>query len=135
MNRRILRTGSVIAALVILQAPVMFAVNGGSSPKNKPHHDDQIEEIQRSGNPTDRVRVIVRADGSNRAAVLKALRDHGISIRRQHGGTGQFDVEMSGGDLSWLDGVQGVGTVSVDYEVRPAPMSAESLLAPPAPPA
>ena len=122
-----LRAWSAIAVVVMFQAPALFVVRAASSP-TKAWHDNQIEQLERTGNPAHKVRVIVRSNGPTRAAVLKALRNHGVKIRRQHEHSGQFAVEVSGRDLVWLDNLQGIGAISFDSEVRPAPMAAQSIV-------
>src|SRR5439155_7116915 len=97
-----LRTGAAIAALVILQAPVMLAVNGEATPAKQARIDRQIEQIQQVG-AIGTVSVIIRSDGSTDwASLLKALRTHGIKIGRIVPRTNAISLTISTSDLVWL---------------------------------
>src|SRR5258705_2013188 len=115
------RTWSVIALLVALQAPVTIVGKGGSPPGKRARIDRQIEQIQQ-GNSSDKVRVIVHSDGTDLGTVLQSLNSKGVKVRRTHAGTRGSSLEISGKDLGWLEGVQGVDSVSVDAPVTTAPI-------------
>src|SRR5258706_10699164 len=112
------RTWSVIALLVMLQAPSI--VGKGGTPPGKTHVDQQIEQVsQGSGGTT--VHVIVTPDGDLKT-LFKALKDHGIAVRKQNrSGTLTFDIAAH--DLSWLEGLEGIASVSIDAPVASAPLS------------
>src|ERR1044071_8494107 len=97
------RTWAVVAALVTLQAPVMFAVKGGP-PNKKARIDRQIEQLEKSAGTIRTVSVIVRADGTiDWASLLKTLRSRGISVGRQARRANAISLKLSSADLAWLE--------------------------------
>ncbi|HXD18160.1 MAG TPA: hypothetical protein VN654_14185, partial [Vicinamibacterales bacterium] len=128
MNLPKVRTWAVVAALVILQAPVMFAVKGGPL-KKKARIDRQIEQIEQSAGTTGTVSVIVRADGTTDwASLLKALRSRGIFVGRQARRANAISLKLSSADLAWLETLPGIGSISIDAPVFSAPLAAQDVL-------
>ena len=112
-----IRTWAVIAAIAVVQVPSIAAAAG-----KKARVDHQIADIERQGGQSNqRLRLIIQS-GSNSAAVLKALQNHGVKIRRQGRG-GRLTVEISGSQLSWIENVQGIDTLSLDAPVAAAPLA------------
>src|SRR4051812_11811203 len=98
----------VVAALVVAQAPVMLAVKDTSSPRKRARVDRQIEEVEQSP-ATGTVRVIVRADGTRDwASLVKALRNKGIKVGRQARRANAISLDLSRGDLEWLETLPGI---------------------------
>ena len=120
------RTWSVIALLVALQAPVTIVGKGGSPPKKRAHHDRHIEQIEQGGS-SEKVRVILRSDGSDVGGLLQSLKSKGVKVRRTHGRNGDVSLEISGKDLGWLEELQGVDSVSSDAPVAPAPFTTQAV--------
>jgi hypothetical protein len=57
-----LRTWAVVACLVALQAPVMFAVKGGRTGTKKPTIDREIDQLEQTSS-SDTVHVLVQTSG------------------------------------------------------------------------
>jgi len=126
-----LRTWAVVAILVTLQAPVMFAVKAaGTSPKKKARIDRQIEQIEQSaGTTTGTVSVIVRSDGTaDWASLLKTLKSKGVTVGRQARRANAISLTISSTDLAWLETLPGVGSISIDAPVFTAPLAAQDIL-------
>src|SRR5207249_1988805 len=121
-----LRTWAVVASLVALQAPVMFAVKSGPTRTTKPRIDREIEQLERTSSG-DTVHVLVQTTGDIKLLAAE-LRIRKIKVRRQLLESGTFAIDMSATDLTWLDGLDGVDSISVDAPVYSAPLSAEPLL-------
>jgi subtilisin family serine protease len=113
------RTWAIVAVLVALQAPVMFAVNG-STPTKKARVDQQIEQIEQSGETSGTLGVIVRPDGtSDWASVVKALQSK-AKVGTQAKKSNAISLKISLSDLAWLESLPGIGSVSVDARIRSA---------------
>src|SRR5712691_8118313 len=112
-----LRTWAVIATLVAVQVPSIAAAAG-----KKARVDRQIEDIETQGKQSNKKLRLIVQPGSNSAVVLKALKSHGVTIRRQ-GRNGRIAVEVSGSDLQWLETTQGIDTLSFDAPVAAAPLA------------
>src|SRR5215467_6502655 len=98
MNLLRLRTWSVIAALVILQTPAMFAVKDGPSPR-RANVDRQIEQIESAGG-SGTISVIVRPDGTiDWNSLLKTLRQAGIKVGRQARRSNAISLQIPGSML------------------------------------
>src|ERR1051325_8551240 len=122
------RTWLVIAALVIVQSPAMFAVKSGTVSR-KARVDRQIELIDGSSAVSGTVSVIVRSDGtSDWAALLKTLRSKGIRVGRQARRANAISLKISSSDLAWLESLPGIESVAVDAPVASDPLSSEALL-------
>src|SRR5580765_6833354 len=124
--RLTLRTWAVVACLVALQAPVMFAVKSGPTRTKKPTIDLEIEQLEQTSS-SDTVHVLVQTSGDIKVLAAE-LRTKGIKVRRQLLESGTFAIDISANDLLWLEGLDGVDSISVDAAVYSAPLSAESLL-------
>src|SRR5438105_7958455 len=112
-----LRTWAVIAAIAAVQVPSTAAAAG-----KKAKVDHQIADIERQGGQSNQKLRLLIQPGSNSAAVLKALKSHGVRVRRLSR-IGRIAVEVSGGDLSWLENLQGVDALSLDAPVAAAPLA------------
>ena len=124
------RTWAVVATLVTLQAPVMFAGKSGP-PKRRARIDRQIERIEQSAGTTATVSVIVRPDGTaDWASLLKTLRSKGIRVGRQAWRSRAISLKVSPSDLAWLESLPGIESVSIDAPVVSAPLAAQDFLSP-----
>src|SRR6266571_4547837 len=124
--RLTLRTWAVVASLVALQAPVMFAVKSGPTRANRPRIDREIKQLEQRSS-SDTVHVLVQTSGDVKQLGGK-LRSKGIKVRRQLLKSGTFAIDISANDLTWLEALDGVDSISVDAPVYSAPLSAESVL-------
>src|SRR5258705_8134269 len=124
--RLTLRTWAVVAFLVALQAPVMFAVKSGQTQTNKSRIDLEIEQLEQTSS-SDTVHVLVQTSGDTKVLAAE-LRTRNIKVRRVLLKSGTFAIDISANDLAWLEGLDGVDSISVDAPVYSAPLSAESVL-------
>src|ERR1051325_6432042 len=105
-----LRLWAVVAAFLTLQAPVMFAVDGG--PPKKARIDLQIQQIEANGSRLGEIRVIVRPDGTRDwTSLLAALKARGITVTRQARRANAIALRVSQLDLSWLESLDGIGSI------------------------
>jgi hypothetical protein len=125
---------AVVAAFLTLQAPVMFAVNGGP-PKKKPRIDLQIQQIEAK---RTRLWRNPRHCSSGRDPrldfALAALKARGITVdppgapRKRN-----CAAPLSQLDLSWLESLDGIGSIAGDPVVHPSQLSLPNGTTPLAP--
>src|SRR5947207_1785974 len=113
-----LRTWAVIAAIAAVQVPSIAAAAG-----KKARVDHQIADIERQGGQSKQKLRLIIQPGSNSAALLKALKSHGVKVRGRYSRIGRLAVEIKGSDLSWLENLQGVDALSLDAPVTAAPLA------------
>src|ERR1041384_3499175 len=120
------RTWALVAALVTLQAPVMFAVNGSGS-KKKPRVDRQIEQLE-SNSAAGEIRVIIRTDGTRDwTSLVAALKSRGITVSRQARRANAIALRLNRADLAWLESLDGIGSIAGDAAVGPAQLSLDAV--------
>ena len=113
-----MRPWALVATLVALQAPVMFAIDSGATPPKKAKSDQQIQQIEQSGSQDGTVSVIIRADGTaDWASLLSALRAHGVTVGRIAPRANAIALTISTSDLAWLETLPGVASISIDAPV------------------
>ena len=123
------RPWALVATLVALQAPVMFAIDSGATLPKKAKSDQQIQQIEQSGSQDGTVSVIIRADGkADWASLLSTLRAHGVTVGRIAPRANAIALTISTSDLAWLETLPGVASISIDAPVTSSPLSAEGLL-------
>src|SRR5471030_2411488 len=118
MNLLKLRTWFVIAALVMLQAPMTIAA---SKPAHHAKVDRQLESLQASG-ATGTVHVVVRFDRGALASTKALMKAHGLKLRRQFDRSGVFTIDVAGKDVAWLQNLPGVLSISNDAPVSAPPL-------------
>ena len=123
------RTCAIVATLVALQAPVIFAIDSGATLPKKAKSDQQIQQIEQSGSQDGTVSVIIRADGTaDWASLLSTLRAHGVTVGHIAPRANAIALTISTSDLAWLETLPGVASISIDAPVTSSPLSAEGLL-------
>jgi subtilisin family serine protease len=125
MNLLRVRPWSVVVALLAVQAATTTTVASAATPSIKV--DRRIKQIQASGS-SPILQVLVRSDGTDPNGLFSALRTKGIKVRRQLLKGSMFAIDISASDLTWLESLSGVASVSIDATVNPAPLAAESVL-------
>ena len=116
---RKLQLWSAIAALVIVQAPGVFAK--GEPPRKKAHVDLEIQQLESSGVET--VKVILRTDRKiDWAKLRKALRNHDVIVTRIAPRTNAIAATISTSDLVWLETLPGIASISIDAPDLCAPV-------------
>src|SRR4029077_4935574 len=124
--RLTLRTWAVVACLVALQAPVMFAVKSGPTRTKKPTIDLEIEQLEQTSS-SNTVHVLVQTSGDIKVLAAE-LRSRNIKVRRELLKSGTFAIDISANDLAGLEGLDGVDSIPIDAPVYSAPLSSETLL-------
>src|SRR5262249_24625817 len=119
-----LRTFALVAGLVALQAPAMFAIDGEKPPKPHRKVDKQIEQ-----SADDAMAVIVRA-GSKKdwSSLLATLHKHHLDVDRIAPQSNAISLSIASSDLAWLEAQPEVASISSDAPVMSAPVSALATL-------
>ena len=108
-----LRAWALVAMLVALQAPVMFADRGATPPKQA-KADREIQQLDQSGQDGT-IAVIIRADSKKAwASLLSTLRSHHVRIGRVAPLTNAISLTVSSSQLLWLETAPGVAGVSIE---------------------
>src|SRR5689334_1897685 len=126
---RLLRlpTWSLIAAVVIMQTPVMLAGKNGAS--HKAHVDREIAHIQKRYDRAPKVDVIVTVDeSSNWGSVLSALHKAGFKVRQTSPRVHVIAVTVPSSALESLETLPGVSSISIDAPLAASPLSPEASL-------
>src|SRR5262245_28172464 len=117
------RSWLVLTALVMVQAPMAHAADNGPSARSGVHVDRRIAQL-RSGFK-ESVGVIVRPDGTvSWESLIRMLASKGITPKTQSRRANAIALRISARDLSWLEGLPGIESVSYDAPVAPAPLAA-----------
>ena len=118
---------SAIAALVIAQTPGVLAKDGDTKPPKPPKVDREILQQQTDGART--IHVIVRAASrSDWTGLHKTLRARRLAITHVAPQTNAFALTVSASDLTWLETLDGLSSISIDAPVTTAPVASEAAL-------
>src|SRR5262245_59761945 len=122
-----LPTWSLVAAVVIMQTPVMLAGKYGAS--HNAHVDREIAHIEKKHDDALKVDVIVTVDRSSSwGSVLSALHKAGYKVGQTSPRVNVIAVTVPTSALKSLEALPGVSSISIDAPLSASPLSPEASL-------